>query len=172
MKLKPEKLLWVFVFLLFIFLAPWFVPDPFVCSYSYLNTKTLKSRSFVRIWFVTIPRNDSTSLPDQFREQNLLRPGETVQEERLPEYWICTYMHSYTILGSEGFYSMRGDHYPTKLRFFVMEHFQEMFGPDYTETEEEFSARFTDYILSLNEEYKESLLPPDSDLRRASFLRW
>ena len=42
-----------------------------------------------------------------------------------------------------------------------------MMDPDYKETEEEFSARFTDYILSLNndEKYKPALLPADTDLR-------
>jgi hypothetical protein len=65
---------------------------------------------------------------------------------------------------------VKGGKYPTKLRFFLMEHYQEMMDPDYKETEEEFSARFTDYILSLNEDekFKGALLPADTDLRARS----
>ena len=42
--------------------------------------------------------------------------------------------------------------------------------PDYKETEEEFSARLTDFILSLNEDekFKGVLLPADTDLRARS----
>ena len=45
-----------------------------------------------------------------------------------------------------------------------------MMDPDYKETEEEFSARFTDYILSLNDDdfFKRVLLPADTDLRARS----
>ena len=76
-------------------------------------------------------------------------------------------MQSYTLLGSPIFHEVRGGKYPVKLRFFLMDHYQEMIDPDYKETEEEFSARLTDYILSLNEDerYKGTLLPADTDLR-------
>ena len=45
-----------------------------------------------------------------------------------------------------------------------------MIDRDYKETEEEFSDRFTDFILSLNEDerYKGALLPADTDLRARS----
>ena len=56
------------------------------------------------------------------------------------------------------------------LRHFLAEHYQEMMDPDYKETEEEFSARLTDFILSLNndEKFKRALLPADTDLRARS----
>ena len=41
-------------------------------------------------------------------------------------------MQSYTLLGSPIFHEIRGGKYPTKLRFFLMEHCQEMMAPDYT----------------------------------------
>ena len=151
-----------------IILLPFLVDEP-VRFYTYLNTKTLKSVSFVRIGAVTFRQKDD---PSTFLDRNrdCLRPGETVQQERLPEYWICTYMQSYTLLGSPIFHEVRGGKYPTKLRFFLMDHYQEMIDPDYKETEEEFSARFTDYILSLNddEKFKGALLPADTDLRARS----
>ena len=166
-----------------IILLPFLIDEP-VRFYTYLNTKTLKSVSFVRIGpmirgsrtrrsdpFLYGGEKDDPSLLDNWRDQGWLRPGETVQQERLPEYWILTYMQSYTLLGSPVFYEIRGGKYPVKLRFFLMDHYQEMIDPDYKETEEEFSARFTDFILSLNEDerFKGALLPADTDLRAQSF---
>ena len=156
--------------LLLIILLP-FLIDESVRFYTYLNTKTFESVSFVRIGPVTFREKDNpATFLDDCRTEGLLRPGETVQQERLPEYWILTYMQSYTLLGSPIFHEVKGGKYPTKLRFFLMEHFLEMMAPDYTETEEEFSNRFTDFILSLNEDerYKGALLPADTDLRARS----
>jgi hypothetical protein len=158
-------LLWGSVLLLIILLP--FLIDESVRFYTYLNTKTFESVSFIRIGPVTFrQKDDPATFLDDCRTQGWLRPGETVQQERLPEYWICTYMQSYTLLGSPIFHEVRGGKYPTKLRFFLMEHCQEMMDPDYKETEEEFSARFTDFILSLNEDekFKGALLPADTDL--------
>jgi len=162
-------IIWVSVLLLII-LLPFLIDAP-VCFYTYLNTKTLKTESFVRIGHMTFrEKDDPATLLDYFRDQGWLRPGETVRQERLPEFWICTYMQSYTLLGSPVFHEVRGGKYPVKLRYFLMEHCQKMIDPDYKETEEEFSARFTDFILSLNEDerYKGALLPPDTDLRARS----
>ena len=156
--------------LLLIILLP-FLIDESVRFYTYLNIKTFESVSFVRIGPVTFrQKDDPSTFLDDCRTEGLLRPGETVQQERLPEYWILTYMQSYTLLGSPIFHEVKGGKYPTKLRFFLMEHFLEMMAPDYTETEEEFSNRFTDFILSLNEDerYKGALLPADTDLRARS----
>lgn len=153
-----------------IILLPFLIDEP-VCFYTYLNTKTLKTESFVRIGSMTFQEKDApATFLDDCRDQGLLRPGEMMQQERLPEYWICIYMQSYTLLGSPIFHEVRGGKYPTKLRFFLMEHYQEMMDPDYKETEEEFSARLTDYILSLNEDekFKDALLPADTDLRARS----
>ncbi len=153
-----------------IILLPFLVDEP-VCFYTYLNTKTLKSVSFVRVGPMTFrKKDDPATLLDDCRDQGLLRSGETVRQERLLEYWICTYMQSYTLLGSPIFHEVRGGKYPTKLRFFLMEHYQEMMDPDYKETEEEFSARLTDFILNLNEDerFKGALLPADTDLRARS----
>ena len=160
-------LFWASVLMLII-LLPFLIDEP-VCFYTYLNTKTLKTESFVRGGFMTFQeKDDPAKFLNECREY--LRPGEMVQQERLPEYWICIYMQSYTLLGSPIFHEVRGGKYPTKLRFFLMEHYQEMMDPDYKETEEEFSARFTDYILSLNEDekFKGALLPADTDLRARS----
>ena len=157
---------WASVLLLIVLLP--FLIDESVRFYTYLNTKTFESVSFIRIGPVTFrQKDDPATFLDDCRTQGLLRPGETVQQERLPEYWICTYMQSYTLLGSPIFHEVRGGKYPTKLRFVLMEHYQEMMDPDYKETEEEFSARFTDYILSLNDDdfFKRVLLPADTDLR-------
>ena len=162
-------LFWVSVLVLII-LLPFLVDEPF-CFYTYLNTKTLKTESFVRVGPMTFRKKDGpATLLDDCRAQGLLRPGETVQQERLPEYWICTLMQSYTLLGSPVFHEIRGGKYPVKLRFFLMDHYQEMIDPDYKETEEEFSARLTDFILSLNEDekFKGALLPADTDLREKS----
>ena len=156
--------------LVFIILLLILTSDP-VTFYTYLNTKTLKTESFVRVGPMTFrKKDDPATLLDKCRAQGLLRPGEMMQQERLPEYWILTYMQSYTLLGSPIFHEVRGGKYPTKLRFFLMEHCQEMMDPDYKETEEEFSARLTDYILSLNEDekFKGALLPADTDLRARS----
>ena len=165
-----------------IFLLPFLIDEP-IRFYTYLNTKTLKSVSFVRIGpmirgsrtrrsdpFLYGGEKDDPSLLDNWRDQGWLRPGETVQQDRLPEYWICTLMQSYTLLGSPIFHEVGGGKYPVKLRFFLMDHYQEMMAPDYKETEEEFSARLTDYILSLNEDekFKGALLPADTDLRARS----
>lgn len=151
-----------------IILLPFLVDEP-VRFYTYLNTKTLKSVSYVRIGSEPFrKKDDPAAFLNECREY--LRPSEMVQQERLPEYWICIYMQSYTLLGSPIFHEVRGGKYPTKLRFFLMEHYQEMMDPDYKETEEEFSDRFTDFILSLNEDerYKDALLPADTDLRARS----
>ena len=156
--------------LVFIILLLILTSDP-VTFYTYLNTKTLKTESFVRVGPMTFrKKDDPATLLDDCRAQGLLRPGETVQQERLPEYWICTLMQSYTLLGSPVFHEIRGGKYPVKLRFFLMDHYQEMIDPDYKETEEEFSARLTDFILSLNndEKFKRALLPADTDLRARS----
>ena len=153
-----------------VILLPFLIDEP-VCFYTYLNTKTLKSESFVRVGSMTFrEKDDPLTFLDDCRDQGWLRPRETVQQERLPEYWICFFMQSYTLLGSPIFHDVRGGKYPTKLRFFLMEHYPEMMNPDYKETEEEFSARFTDYILSLNEDekFKGALLPADTDLRARS----
>lgn len=173
---KPKKnwrriIIWASVLVLtvvLIILLPFLIDEPF-CFYTYLNTKTLKTESFVRIGAVTFREKDD---PSTFLDHNrdCLRPGETVQQERLPEYWILTRMTSYTLLGSPVFHEIRGGHYQSKLRHFLMEHYLEMQAPDYKETEEEFSARLTDYILSLNDDkdYKRALLPADTDLRARS----
>ena len=174
---------YVLVFIVaLIILLPFLIDEP-IRFYTYLNTKTLKSVSFVRIGpmirgsrtrrsdpFLYGGEKDDPSLLDNWRDQGWLRPGETVQQERLPEYWICIYKQSYTLLGSPVFHEIRGGKYPVKLRFFLMDHYQEMMAPDYKETEEEFSARLTDYILSLNEDekFKGALLPADTDLRARS----
>ena len=162
-------LFWASVLVLIVLLP--FLIDESVRFYTYLNTKTFESVSFIRIGPVTFrQKDDPATFLDDCRTQGWLRPGETVQQERLPEFWICTYMQSYTLLGSPVFHEVRGGKYPTKLRFFLMERYQEMMDPDYKETEEEFSARFTDFILSLNEDekFKGALLPPDTDLRARS----
>ena len=156
--------------LVFILLLSILTSDP-VTFYTYLNTKTLKTESFVRVGPMTFQKKDDpATLLDDCQAQGCLRPGETVQQERLPEYWICTLMQSYTLLGSPVFHEIRGGKYPVKLRFFLMDHYQEMMAPDYKETEEEFSTRLTDYILSLNEDekFKGALLPADTDLRARS----
>ena len=153
--------------LVFIILLSILTSDP-VTFYTYLNTKTLKTESFVRVGPMTFrKKGDPATFLDDCRAQGLLRPGETVQLERLPEYWILTSMTSYSLLGSPCFHDFRGGKYPVKLRYFLMEHYQEMMDSDYKETEEEFSVRFTDFILSLNndEKYKSALLPADTDLR-------
>ena len=115
-------------------------------------------------------KDDPATLLDYCRDQGWLRPGETVQQERLPEFWICTFMQSYTLLGSPVLSSVSGGKYLVKWKYFLMEHCQEMMDPDYKETEEEFSTRFTDFILSLNEDekFKRALLPADIDLRARS----
>ena len=168
---RRRIIIWASVLVLtvvLIFLLPFLIDEP-VCFYTYLNTKTLKTESFVRIGSMTFREKDD---PAKFLNecQGYLRPGETVQQERLPEYWICTLMQSYTLLGSPIFHEVRGGKYPTKLRFFLAEHYQEMMDPDYKETEEEFSTRLTDFILSLNEDerFKGALLPADTDLHARS----
>ena len=165
MNAKPKTnwlriLFWVSVLVLII-LLPFLVDEP-VCFYTYLNTKTLKTESFVRVGPMTFrKKDDPATLLDDCRAQGLLRPGETVQQERLPEYWILIRKQSTLLVAP------KGGIYPVKLRNFLAEHYQEMMNPDYKETEEEFSARFTDYILSLNDDefFKRVLLPPDTDLR-------
>lgn len=152
--------------LLLIILLPFFVDEP-VCFYTYLNTKTLKSVSYVRIGSETFREKDD---PSAFLNEcrKYLRPGETVYQDRLPEYWILIRKKSYTL--PPLLLQIRGFYYPSKLRHFLMEHYLEMQDPDYKETEEEFSARFTDYILSLNDDdfFKRVLLPADTDLRARS----
>ena len=154
--------------LVFIILLSILTCEP-VTFYTYLNTKTLKTESFVRVGPMTFrKKDDPATLLDDCRAQGLLRPGETVQQERLPEYWILTRKTSYTL--PPLLLQIRGFYYPSKLRHFLMEHYLEMQDPDYKETEEEFSARFTDYILSLNDDdfFKRVLLPADTDLRARS----
>ena len=148
--------------LLLIILLPFLINDP-VCFYTYLNTKTLKTESFVRVGFLTFrKKDDPAAFLNECREY--LRPSEMVQQERLPEYWILIRKQSTLLVAPQG------GKYPVKLRNFLMEHYQEMKDPDYKETEEEFSARFTDFILSLNEDEKfnGTLLPADTDLREKS----
>ena len=162
--------------ILLIFLLPFLIDEP-IRFYTYLNTKTLKTESFVRIGpmiresrtrrsdpFLYGGEKDDPSLLDNWRDQGWLRPGETVQQERLPEYWILIRKQSTLLVAP------KGGIYPVKLRNFLAEHYQEMMAPDYKETEEEFSARFTDFILSLNEDekFKGALLPADTDLRARS----
>ncbi len=154
-------LFWVSVLVLIILLP--FLIDESVCFYTYLNTKTLKTVSFVRVGPMTFRKNND---PSAFLNecQGYLRPGETVQQERLPEYWILLRKQSTLLVAP------KGGIYPVKLRNFLAEHYQEMMAPDYKETEEEFSARLTDFILNLNEDerFKEALLPADTDLRARS----
>ena len=162
-----QIIIWVSVLLLIILLLILTI-DP-ITFYTYLNTKTLKTESFVRVGPMTFrKKDDPATLLDDCRAQGLLRPGETVQQERLPEYWILTRKTSYTL--PPLLLQIRGIHYQSKLRYFLMEHYQEMMDPDYKETEEEFSARFTDYILSLNDDefFKRVLLPADTDLHARS----
>ena len=150
--------------LVFILLLSILTSDP-VTFYTYLNTKTLKTESFVRVGPMTFRKKDGpATLLDDCRAQGLLRPGETVQQEHIPEYWILIRKQSTLLVAPQG------GKYPVKLRNFLAEHYQEMMAPDYKETEEEFSARFTDYILSLNndEKFKRALLPADTDLRARS----
>ena len=150
--------------LVFILLLSILTSDP-VTFYTYLNTKTLKTESFVRVGPMTFRKKDgSATLLDDCRAQGLLRPGETVQQEHLPEYWILIRKQSTLLVAP------KGGIYPVKLRNFLAEHYQEMMDPEYKETEEEFSTRFTDFILSLNEDekFKGVLLPADTDLRARS----
>ena len=150
--------------LVFILLLSILTSDP-VTFYTYLNTKTLKTESFVRVGPMTFRKKDGpATLLDDCRAQGLLRPGETVQQEHIPEYWILIRKQSTLLVAPQG------GKYPVKLRNFLMEHYQEMKDPDYKETEEEFSARLTDFILSLNEDekFKGVLLPADTDLRARS----
>ena len=160
-------IIWVSVLLLII-LLPFLIDAP-VCFYTYLNTKTLKTESFVRVGPMTFRKKDGpATLLDDCRAQGLLRPGETVYQDRLPEYWILIRKKSYTL--PPLLLQIRGFYYPSKMRHFLMEHYLEMQAPDYKETEEEFSTRFTDFILSLNDDkkFKPALLPADTDLRARS----
>ena len=148
--------------LVFIILLSILTSDP-VTFFTYLNTKTLKTKSFVRVGFMTFrKKDDPAAFLNECREY--LRPSEMVQQERLPEYWILIRKQSTLLVAPQG------GKYPVKLRDFLMEHSQEMMDPEYKETEEEFSARFTDFILSLNEDerFKGALLPADTDLRARS----
>ena len=148
--------------LVFILLLSILTSDP-VTFYTYLNTKTLKTESFVRVGPMTFRKKDD---PAAFLNecQGYLRPGETVQQDRLPEYWILIRKQSTLLVAPQG------GKYPVKLRNFLAEHYQEMMAPDYKESEEEFSTRLTDFILNLNEDerFKGALLPADTDLRARS----
>lgn len=160
---RRRIIIWASV-LVFILLFSILTSDP-VTFYTYLNTKTLKTESFVRVGPMTFRKKDgSATLLDDCRAQGLLRPGETVQQEHLPEYWILIRKQSTLLVAPQG------GKYPVKLRNFLAEHYQEMMAPDYKETEEEFSARLTDFILSLNEDekFKGVLLPADTDLHARS----
>ena len=76
-------IIWVSVLLLII-LLPFLIDAP-VCFYTYLNTKTLKTESFVRVGPMTFrKKDDPATLLDDCRNQGLLRPGETVYQDRLP----------------------------------------------------------------------------------------
>ena len=98
-------LFWASVLVLIVLLP--FLIDESVRFYTYLNTKTFESVSFIRIGPVTFrQKDDPATFLDDCRTQGWLRPGETVQLERLPEYWICTYMQSYTLLGSPVFHDV------------------------------------------------------------------
>lgn len=154
-------IIWASV-LVFIILLSILTSDP-VTFYTYLNTKTLKTESFVRVGPMTFrKKDDPATLLDHNRD--CLRPSEMVQQERLPEYWILIRKQSTLLVAP------KGGIYPVKLRNFLAEHYLEMQDPDYKETEEEFSARLTDFILSLNEDekFKGALLPADTDLRARS----
>ena len=148
-----------------IILLPFLIDEP-VCVQTYLNTRTFEYESYVRVGPLVFEQ-DSAS----FFQGDLEPYRNAVRQERLPEYWLRTCMQSYTLLGSPIFHEIRGGDYPTKRRFFLMEHYLEMMNPDCKETEEEFSDRLTDYILSLNDDefFKRALLPADTDLRARSF---
>ena len=151
---------------LFILLSPFlFCAGEPVCVRTYLNTRTFEYESYVRVGPLVFQQDGTT-----FFQGELEPYRNALQQDRLPEYWIQTYMQSYSLLGSPVFHEIRGGKYPTKLRFYLMEHYQEMMDPDYKETEEEFFNRFTEFILSLNadERYKGALLPADTDLRSKS----
>ena len=169
---KTEKtwrriIIWasVLAFIVVIIIPLPFLIDEPVCVQTYLNTRTFEYESYVRVGPLVFEQ-DSAS----FFQGDLEPYRNAVRQERLPEYWLRTCMQSYTLLGSPIFHEIRGGDYPTKRRFFLMEHYLEMMNPDCKETEEEFSDRFTDFILSLNEDerYKDALLPADTDLRARS----
>ncbi len=163
-KMNWKRILFWGSILVLIILLPFFIDEP-VCVRTYLNTRTFEYESYVRVGPLVF-KQDSAS----FFQGDLEPYRNAVQQERLPEYWLLIYMQSYTLLGSPVFYDMRGGKYPVKVKYFLWEHYQEMFDPDYKETEEEFSNRFTDFILSLNadERFKGALLPADTDLRARS----
>ena len=61
--------------LVFILLLSILTSDP-VTFYTYLNTKTLKTESFVRVGPMTFrKKDDPATLLDDCRAQGLLRPG-------------------------------------------------------------------------------------------------
>lgn len=156
----------VLIIALIILLSPFLFSfgEP-VCFHTYLNTRTFEYKSYVRVGSLVFEQ-DSAS----FFQGDLEPYRNAVRQERLPEYWIQTNMTSYTLPGSPIYNEIRGGKYPVKVRYFLWEHYQEMMDPDYKETEEDFSARFTDFILSLNEDerFKGALLPADTDLRARS----
>ena len=159
-------LFWGVLLPLFILLSPFLFSfgDP-VCVHTYLNTRTFEYESYVRVGPLVF-QQDSAS----FFQGDLEPYRNALRQDRLPEYWIRTGMHAYTITFNDYSPYIRGGKYPVKVRYFLWEHIQEMIDPDYKETEEEFSDRFTDFILSLNEDerYKGALLPADTDLRARS----
>ena len=163
---RIRVLFWGVLLPLFILLSPFlFCAGEPVCFNTYLNTRTFEYESYVRVGPLVF-QQDGTS----FFQGDLEPYRNALQQDRLPEYWIQTGMTSYTLPGSPIFNEIRGGKYPVKVRYFLWEHVQEMIAPEYKETEEEFSSRFTDFILSLNadERYKGALLPADTDLRARS----
>ena len=100
--------------LVFIILLSILTSDP-VTFYTYLHTKTLKTESFVRVGPMTFRKKDNpATLLDDCRAQGLLRPGETVQQEHLPEYWILIRKQSTLLVAPQG------AKFPVILRFFLM----------------------------------------------------
>ena len=160
---RIRVLFWGILLPLFILLSPFlFGAGEPVCVHIYLNTRTFEYETFVRVGSLVF-KQDSAS----FFQGELEPYRNALQQDRLPEHWIQTGMTSYTLPGSPIFNEIRGGKYPAKVRNFLWEHIQEMMDPEYKETEEEFSSRFTDFILSLNadERYNGVLLPADTDLR-------
>ena len=159
-------LFWGVLLPLFILLSPFLIGtgEP-VCVRTYLNTRTFEYETFVRVGPLVFQQDGAS-----FFQGDLEPYRNALQQDRLPEYWIQTGEHAYSITFNDDYPYMRGGKYPVKVKYFLWEHIQEMFDPEYKETEEEFSDRFTDFILSLDEDerFKGALLPADTDLRARS----
>ena len=163
---RIRSLFWGGLLPLFILLSPFlFGAGEPVCVRTYLNTRTFEYETFVRVGPLVFQQDGAS-----FFQGDLEPYRNALRQDRLPEYWIQTGEHAYSITFNDDYPYMRGGKYPVKVKYFLWEHIQEMFDPDYKETEEEFSARLTDFILSLNEDerFKGALLPADTDLRARS----